>query len=321
MFLLSKRIVFVILTIGCFTSVSSQEMASSESNEISHHINVEVKGSVISLPDYNDKSITAHHTTKELKVDSKQKSELDFKWDNDRFNPYLGEEVHFPLAISFDDYEYQSPVDHEMVVTSHFGWRHGRAHKGIDIDLQTGDDVKSILAGKVRYAGYFGGYGNVVIVRHSNGLESLYAHLSSIEVEPNYIIGKGTILGKGGETGNARGSHLHMEIKYHGQCVNPEYLFDFTDLREIRTKSFLISKKWTNPRVHKSVCKSNIVIHKTINEISRSSIFQNRIHRVKKGDSLSQIAFRYGIAISEICRNNALKKNSELEIGQSVFIN
>ena len=146
----------------------------------------------------------------------------------------------------------------EKVVTSRYGWRRGRAHKGIDIDLVTGDSLFSMFDGIVRFAKYNTGHGRTVIVRHYNGLETVYAHLSKYGVKENDTVTKGQYLGKGGATGNARGSHLHLEVNYQGESIHPEYLFEFNKNNTIRAKDIWVTTRWTRPIAHNSRRKSKI---------------------------------------------------------------
>lgn len=164
-------------------------------------------------------------------------------WDTTVYNPYKNTIQEFPLELNFTDSTYASPVPHTKVVTSRYGWRRGRPHNGIDIDLVTGDTVVAVLDGIVRYAQYTNGFGNTVVVRHYNGLESTYAHLSQIGVKVNDTIAKGNYLGKGGNTGNSRGSHLHLELTYKGESIHPEYLFDFSPKNTIRSKQVWVTQK------------------------------------------------------------------------------
>ena len=142
-------------------------------------------------------------------------------WDTEVYNPYKEVKQSLPFHISFKDRLFHSPIPRKTVVTSRYGWRHRRPHKGIDLDLITGDPVMSMLDGKVRYVGYHPGHGKTVVVRHYNGLETAYAHLSSYSVAANDTVSKGQMLGQGGATGNARGSHLHLELMYRGIHIHP----------------------------------------------------------------------------------------------------
>src|ERR1035437_6159782 len=115
------------------------------------------------------------------------------------------------------------------IVTSNYGWRDKRMHKGIDIDLNKGDKVLVAFDGMVRIARRGNGYGNVVIIRHYNGLETVYAHLSKIKVKAGQVVTSGTLLGLGGSTGNSTGSHLHFEVRYMGHALNPANFISFTE--------------------------------------------------------------------------------------------
>ena len=129
------------------------------------------------------------------------------------------------LKLTDSTFSYAFPVEKET--TSGFGRRHSSQHKGIDIPLKTGDPVVSAFDGKVRYAKYnSGGFGYLVIVRHVNGLETYYAHLSKIKVKPNQVIKAGELLGLGGSTGRSYSPHLHFEVRYNHHAFNPEKIFD-----------------------------------------------------------------------------------------------
>ncbi|WP_164914068.1 M23 family metallopeptidase [Aquimarina sediminis] len=255
------------------------------------------------------------------KIEDQNTEVFNSKWDNQVFNPYWNENLTLPFQLEFNEEDFSSPVNGKMVVTSRYGWRRGRPHQGIDIDLHTGDSVKTILGGKIRYVGYHGGHGNTIVVRHHNGLESVYAHLSKILVKENDDVKRGDVIGKGGVTGNARGSHLHLEVRYHGKSINPEYLFEFAKETKIRSDVLFVTKKWVTPRYHRSTRKSNIVVHTTIDDIARIEEEQKKIYTVRKGDTLSRIANKYGLAISQICKTNSIRSNSVLKIGQQIIIN
>ncbi|RZS93783.1 M23 family metallopeptidase [Aquimarina brevivitae] len=240
-------------------------------------------------------------------------------WETDRFNPFT-EEVNYPFVLQFQTDSFAAPVNKKMHVTSRYGWRRGRPHRGIDIDLVTGDDVKSILSGKVRYVGYTSGFGNTVVVRHYNGLETVYAHLSSFTVSVNQEIEKGHIIGKGGVSGNARGSHLHLEVRYYGNTINPEYLFDFSESSKIHANSIYVTEKWTSPRYHRSTRQSKIEVCTTLQEAEKFTPAKNEIYVVKKGDTLYRIANKYGVKITQLCKKNAIKHSTPLRIGQRLVV-
>lgn len=149
-------------------------------------------------------------------------------WTNYRVNPYGVEIASLPDTVRVDLANFALP--HRGRVTSHFGWRprFGRWHYGTDIGLRTGDNVLSAWRGQVRVCGYdSGGYGYYVVVRHDNGFETVYGHLSKILVEPDQGVEAGEVLGRGGSTGHSTGPHLHFEIRYRGITINPELIINF----------------------------------------------------------------------------------------------
>jgi len=241
-------------------------------------------------------------------------------WDNQVFNPYKDETIEFPIKITFEDSVYDSPILKKKVITSRYGWRWRRAHAGIDIDLIKGDDVVSLLGGVVRFAKYNSGHGKLVIVRHYNGLETAYAHLSSIRVKANDTVVGGEILGKGGATGNARGSHLHLITSYKGVAINPEYLFEIGETNKIRASEIWVTKKWTKPYFHSSKRTTKLELLLSEAEALASLEREKKLYIVKRGDTLSHISRRNNVSIRSICVTNNIRSNSVLKIGQKLYI-
>lgn len=242
-------------------------------------------------------------------------------WDSSIFNPYKKHTQTFPFEIKFEDSIYTSPIDRKKVITSRYGWRNRRAHKGIDIDLVTGDNVMAIFDGKVRAVKTFPGLGRTVVVRHYNGLETVYGHLSKQVVKVNDVVTKGTVIGKGGNTGNSRGSHLHLVVTYKGVSINPEYLFDFGEDNLIRGEDIWVTRRWVTPYLHSSRRQSNILVATTEEEALQNEEEQKKIYIVRKGDTLSKIANKHHTSITAICRENSIKKTSTLRIGQQLVVN
>ncbi len=240
-------------------------------------------------------------------------------WDTLKVNPFKGLKIDYPFQVKFDQKEFVSPILGKKVVTSRFGRRRRGPHKGIDIDLVTGDSVLAMLPGKVRFVGYSSGHGRTVIVRHANNVETLYAHLSFYEVEVNDWVEAGTLLGLGGRTGNARGSHLHLEVKYKGVCIHPEYIFDFKS-NKLRNDTLWVTESWVKPRYHSSYRKSTITSLTSEEEAIAFIAAEPRFHIVRSGDTLSGIGRRYGLYVSELCRMNSISKRSILKIGQRIKV-
>ncbi|RZN83512.1 MAG: LysM peptidoglycan-binding domain-containing protein [Winogradskyella sp.] len=254
-----------------------------------------------------------------IDVDKRNDIKLEF-WDTGSFNPYRNEIVKYPIQIKFDDTTYISPIKKSKVITSRYGWRRGRPHQGIDIDLVTGDSVVSILDGVVRFARYSRGHGKVVVVRHYNGLETAYAHLSKINVKPNDTIAKGQFIGKGGSTGRSTGSHLHLVTSYKGQYIHPEYIFDFSKENKIRSKEIWVTKEWTRASFHSSRRKSKLKLFTTEEQALASLVKTKKVYVVRSGDTLSRISKRNNVSIAAICRTNSIRKSSTLRIGQKLVL-
>lgn len=188
------------------------------------------------------------------------------------------------LTDQYMDCGYNHPF--KGVVTSRFGWRDGRHHNGIDIDLVRGDTVVNAFRGVVRLAKWTGGYGRTVVVRHHNGLETIYAHLYKFLVKAGDVVDPGQAIGRGGNSGASRGSHLHFETRYKGKPVNPESLIDFKRFK-LLSDSLVLRKT-----------KSGFVAFQP------GTLF----HKIKGGDYLYKIANQYGITVNQICKWNGIKR-------------
>jgi len=139
--------------------------------------------------------------------------------------------------------QYASPLE-KIVVTSRFGWRDGRSHRGYDLDLEVWDKVHSMFDGKVRFAGYYGGYGRVIVVRHYNGLETLYAHLHRYRVKVGDEVKAGDLIGLGGSSGHSTGSHLHFEVRYKGIALDPGTFIDRKKKKLVSNSIYLKKQKY-----------------------------------------------------------------------------
>lgn len=194
-------------------------------------------------------------------------------------------------------------------VTSHFGWRRGRMHNGTDIDLQTGDTVRSAWGGKVRYAKYnTGGFGNLVVVRHDNGLETFYAHLDKLIAVPNQIVEPGEALGLGGNTGHSYGSHLHFEVRFYDIPIDPESIIDFKT-GEVRNENLLVHRGTFRPGAHKRSGGGAV-----------ASSSGGKYYRIRSGDTLSAIAARNRTTVSRLCQLNGIRPTTVLQIGRNLRI-
>ncbi|MEM6321378.1 MAG: M23 family metallopeptidase [Bacteroidota bacterium] len=257
-------------------------------------------------------------------IDSTNKKELKSTeeniWLSDRVNPYHGVVLPTPFKIEFDQTTFTHPVSGTLVTTSRFGRRRRRPHRGIDLDLVTGDSVVSVLPGIVRFVGYSRGHGKTVVVRHANEVETVYAHLSAYSVQPNDIIAEGQLLGYGGNTGRSTGSHLHLEVRYKGVCIHPEYVFNFDGSQTIRGKELWVTNSLKSPRYHNAYRKSQLTAFVTKEQAVVAEKVVPKYHRVRKGDTLSHIAGQYHLGVREICRLNSISQNSILNIGQLLVV-
>lgn len=207
-----------------------------------------------------------------------------------------------PYTLTAADRNAEKPL--RGYITSRFGFRRYRFHYGTDIKVQTGDSIRASWDGQVRIVGWDPrGYGYYVVIRHPNGLETVYGHLSRPLFDANEPIYAGEVLGLGGNTGRSTGSHLHYEIRYLGNAINPELLVDF-ERGVLRTDStYYLTRKGTFP--HHAELKA---------------MRQAQYHRVKSGDTLSGIAKRYRTSVSALCRLNRIKETSLLQIGQKIRV-
>ena len=196
--------------------------------------------------------------------------------------------------------------------TSPYGWRHGRNHNGLDLDLETGDTVLACWSGKIRYSKYNdGGFGNLVIIRHYNGLETFYAHLSKLLVYPNQEVIAGDPIGLGGNTGHSYGSHLHFEIRFFDVPFDPERIIDVKK-KQIKTDNLFVHKSFFNGARSPSKSKTT-----SSSQVSRSN---RKYHKIRGGDTLSAIAARHHTSVSKICKLNKIRPTTILKIGRSLRV-
>lgn len=230
-------------------------------------------------------------------------------WDTSNIHPYrfnislLNDTSIIPLC-SENSCGYVHPFMGN--VTSNFGPRRKHFHYGIDIDLETGDYVGAAFDGKVRIVQNSKSYGKVVVIRHNNGLETFYAHLSKINVEVGQNVFAGDVVGLGGNTGRSRGSHLHFEVRYMGQPIDPNSIISF-DQHKLLSNAFVLNKK-----TFSYVAEAK--------KIATRSKGKSRIHVVRKGDTLYAIARKYGTSVQALCKKNRLKSTSTLHKGQKIKI-
>ncbi len=224
-------------------------------------------------------------------------------WDNSSTHCYSRADV--PDSLEIDLRGFSMPTTSRKV-TSGFGYRprFRRMHKGIDVKVQTGDTIYAAFDGKVRIVRYERrGYGKYIVLRHENGLETIYAHLSKYLCDVNEDVKAGQPIGLGGNTGRSFGSHLHFETRVMGEAINPAFLFDFAN-QDVTGDTYMFRKQksdtyFTGPDTKNSVASSG-----------------SRYYKVRKGDSLSRISSRTGTSVAQLCKINRITKKTTLRPGQ-----
>jgi len=224
-------------------------------------------------------------------------------WTSAKLNPYQTSIDDLNDSIQIDLSSYTAPLAKFVRITSHFGTRRFRFHYGVDLKLQVGDTIYASFSGKVRIIDYERrGYGHYVVLRHNNGLETVYAHLSRVLVSHDQIVCSGSPIAIGGNTGRSTGPHLHYEIRYLGNAINPVKLIDFASGTPLE-EDYLMTKEIS-------------FSHQKELKALAAALF----YKVKKGDSLSVIARRYGTTVGAICRLNNISPKRIIRIGQTLRV-
>jgi murein DD-endopeptidase MepM/ murein hydrolase activator NlpD len=225
-------------------------------------------------------------------------------WDSRTINPYKIDGADFKDTLRMTLYDslaglgWSMPLD-QIRVTSHFGFRKIRWHYGTDLGLIVGEPVRSVFDGIVRIVSYDArGYGRYVVIRHYNGFETLYGHMSAVNVQIGQYVKAGEQIGKGGNTGRSSGPHLHFEVRYEGNAIDAEKVFDFQN-NNLRTKTFYLMPE------HFNYLKE-----------ARKVFY----HTVRSGDSLGKISKKYGVPVSKICQLNGIRPSTTLKVGRRLRI-
>ena len=195
---------------------------------------------------------------------------------------------------------YHHPANYPK--TSDYGWRWRRMHRGVDLGYPVGTPVAAAFDGIVRISkgSNTGGYGNLVVIRHDNGLETYYAHLSRRLVNPGQMVKAGDIIGLGGSTGRSTGPHLHFEVRYLGLDINPNKLIDFVNYKT-KFDTLYISGY--------SVSTPNPPSHEQQQAAAAKPQPKAVYYRVRKGDNLGRIAIKYHTTVSKIKKLNHLRSD------------
>lgn len=262
-------------------------------------------------------------------------------WDEDYPDPYHTPHEELPDKISIWVVDTLSAYCCPDIVKvySPFGIRHRRRHNGVDLPLKTGDPVFAAFSGKVRLSKYYRGYGNLVIIRHENGLETFYAHLSKRDVEPGQWVEAGQRIGLGGSTGRSTGAHLHFETRFRGYAFDPQWLIDF-ESGTLRHRLFVLKKQYLteasryvpesdedeiyiNSQDAKEYAAADSIAKVREEERLRAEAEAAKevYVKVRSGDTLSSIAKKHGTTLSRILKLNPnLSMKSILRVGQTVRV-
>ena len=251
-------------------------------------------------------------------------------WGDEGINLYGN--VELPKEFKIDLRHFCMPITNR-VVTSNYGYRarFRRQHKGIDINAFHGDTIRAAFDGKVRIVDFQPrGYGNVVVIRHPNGLETVYGHLSKHLTSKDAVVHAGDVIGLAGSTGRSTGTHLHFETRLLGEYIDPAKLFDFAHqdvtgdyyVFRGRGRGTILGRHDTS-----SAAQDSEVAAATEQEVTYDSSqptqgatsksgARTRFHKVRRGETLSSIARKHGTTVSSLCRLNGISTRSKLRAGQ-----
>ena len=244
-------------------------------------------------------------------------------------NQYAHKATTLPESFRIDLRNFCMPTP-SRVITSNFGPRWGRMHKGLDIKVYIGDTIYAAFSGKVRVVRYEArGYGNYVVIRHNNGLETIYGHMSKNLVRENENVRAGDPIGLGGNTGRSTGPHLHFETRLCGVALNPALFFDFRN-QDVTGDSYMFRRNTIEGESARATqlrgkndgdtyaqgsTNGNTTLASTSGSTSSYSGAMN-YHKVEAGETLYSIARKRNISVEELCKKNHIGKNMRIRPGQ-----
>lgn len=248
---------------------------------------------------------------------------FDEHWNESATNPYGIEQSELPnewsiwLVDSLD--QYHCPFQGSVYYRGKFGPRRGRRHQGVDLPLKVGDPVYATFTGKVRVSKYWGAFGNLVIIRHENGLETFYAHLSKRNVEVGDWVNAGDVIGLGGSTGRSTGPHLHYETRYKGFAFDPQWLIDF-EKGILRHRLFVLKKKYFNIYSNYEQDFEDEIKNDEDDKKEDAEKAAMKYYVIKSGDTLGRIAINNGTTVNALCRLNGITPKTTLKIGRKIRV-
>ncbi|MCL1614826.1 M23 family metallopeptidase [Bacteroides sp. ET71] len=243
------------------------------------------------------KSVDSLALQKQIRVEQSLYPAFDIypSWNNETV---AYKDAIIPESYTFDLTGFCMPTEHTKI-TDIFGYRprRRRGHYGLDIKVYVGDTIRAAFDGKVRVVKNQGrrGYGKYLVIRHDNGLETVYGHLSKQLVKEDQLVRAGEAIALGGNTGRSTGSHLHFETRFLGIPLNPALMFDFE-------KQDIVADTYT--------------FHKDKGNSQKGSSSKGLFYKVKRGDTLSKIARKQGTTVSQLCKLNHLTRRTVLRPGQ-----
>lgn len=295
------------------------------------------KGAPVDTIDVNDSNLqivlkddnTWYYIKNRRKIE--QSPMFQESWDENKllaYSDYKLDDLGYRNIICLIDSVSKFVCPYSTKVYSKFGYRHGRRHQGVDLPLRVGTPVANAFDGRVRVSTYTRGYGNIVVVRHENGLETYYGHLSKRSVEVGDWIRAGEIVGLGGSTGRSSGPHLHFEVRYKGFAFDPQWIIDF-EAGELRQHVFVLRRSYLDASsryVPQSIDEEEDVYltdEQIIAEEMRIAAEKaaERWHTVRSGETISGIAAKYGKSQSTIKKLNPGLNINKIRIGQKIRVN
>ena len=244
-------------------------------------------------------------------------------WDTDNISPYrevqlssLPKSVAIGLVDSLKHYHYP----YKGKISSRYGPRRRRNHNGVDLPLKIGDSIYAPFDGRVRYSqDTKTGYGKLIIIRHDNGLETYFGHLSERKVEAGQWVTAGDVVGLGGNTGRSTGPHLHFETRYYGQSFDPERLIDFGS-GMLRRETFMLKRSYFDIYSKYDQNFDDEIANEEDDKKEAAAAAAVRYYTVRKGDTLSRIAVNNHTTVSKLCQLNGIKSTTVLKIGRRLRV-
>lgn len=236
---------------------------------------------------------------------------------NSRYVNVYGSLENIPSQYTVDLSNFTMPT--LGYTTSNYGHRGRRMHHGIDLKVQIGDTIYAAFDGKVRLCQFERrGYGYYVVLRHPNGLETVYGHLSQFLVSPDDVVKSGDPIALGGNTGRSTGSHLHFETRFLGKSIDPTEIVDFEN-KHIKYNTYVVNTARLGTPGSSSSAKS-VVKRSPGTKTNKYATGTVSYYRIKKGDTLGAIAKRHGTTVSKLCKLNSMSTKEVLRLGKSIRV-